>query len=164
MAKKKQKQTAASSRAPSIFTIIGYLTSNKKPWEDLTEEEQKKAGVYMLNRWFSMDRNLLPIVNAIQEYMTGRISPMAAYRLYYSLLPSERFYLKYIKAKGSQNQNKELISLVCSHLTCSEREAIDNIATLSRTKSGRADIETLMRQYGFEDKKIKAILKTINGK
>ena len=40
MAKKKTTDEK-KSEGPNIFTIIGYLTQNKKPWNELTVQEQK---------------------------------------------------------------------------------------------------------------------------
>lgn len=154
-------KAAASSRKPSIFDVLGFMTENKKKWEDLSTEHQKECGQYMINRWLSMDRNLLPLVAAVQEYITGRISPRDTYKLYHGLLPQSRFYLRYVSGKKATGVDSGLVQLLVNHLKCSTVEAEEYIATLAKTATGKSDLEEFMVAYAVEPKQIQKILKSL---
>ena len=71
----------------TIFDHINHLTHKKKPWEDLSEADQKSFSPYIINRWLSMNPDLIEIVDMFQQYTIGPLSKKHVYQLYLDFLP-----------------------------------------------------------------------------
>jgi len=151
MAKKKKSTSEESPKEKksntSLFDLISYLTDQKKPWSELTIEEQKAFSPYMINRFLSMDLNLTEAINDLQKY-TLIIEKKEAYNLLFNLLPPQRFFLKYIKAE-KELPDKE-VNLIIKYFSVSKYEAEDYYITLSMTEEGKQIIEDIKQNYIYE--------------
>ena len=47
----------------TIFNWINEILVSKKHWDKFTEDEQKKFSPFIINRWLSMDKDFIEIVN-----------------------------------------------------------------------------------------------------
>ena len=134
--------------ATNIFTILNYITWDKKIWDELTPEEKKCVQPFMINRYISMDKNYIEAVNVVQKY---NLSPKSLYEFYLEIIPKRKTFLKYIKSDKKSDQG--IILLLSNHLQCSEREIKeyldlinkDDIKELSNQSNG--DISKKKRKF-----------------
>jgi len=146
-----------STKPATIFDHLSYITEKKTPWDKLSEADQKSFSPYLINRWLSMNMDLIEIVDMFQQYTIGELDRKHVYQLYQELLPKRKMYTKYIKAKDSDKYNKELLEFVAKHYQISIREATEYVAImLDMDKELVIDI---LRKYGKTDKEIKSLMK-----
>ena len=138
----------------SIFDFINGVTSKKKKWEEWSEPDQKKFAPFIVNRWLSMRMELIEVINQLQKYTIGLLSPRDTYRLYHGLLPAQRTFAKYIKGKKEDKYDKQLVSQIADHYLISKSEAVDYIELLSKDSCG-----SLLSKYGYTEKEIKKMIK-----
>jgi len=147
MAKKKITSELKSEGA-NIFTIIGYLTFDKKTWDELTIPEQKLFNLYMIMRFLSMEPELIDTLNIIQKYGIHNPEPKYAYTLLYYLLPQSRLYLKYITSKNDVPEKD--LKILIKYFQLSKRECEDYYQILNQTDSGKLVLENLRINYQYE--------------
>jgi len=146
-----------STKPATIFDHLSHITEKKTPWDKLSEADQKSFSPYLINRWLSMNMDLIEIVDMFQQYTIGELDRKHVYQLYQELLPKRKMYTKYIKAKDSDKYNKELLEFVAKHYQISIREATEYVAImLDMDKELVIDI---LRKYGKTDKEIKSLMK-----
>ena len=69
-------------KAATIFEHLAYLTNRKKDWNSLSEQDQKSFVPYLINRWLSMNPDLIEVVDVFQQYTIGPLSKKHVYQLY----------------------------------------------------------------------------------
>ena len=142
----------------TIFDHIGNITDKKLSISKYSEKNLKSWSTYIINRWLSMNMELIDIVNEFQKYTIGILGPKETYQLYYDILPKKKYYSKYVKGKKQDKFNKELVDIFSKHYMCSKDDAIEYLDLL--TVSGKlSDIERIIKLYGKNDKEVKALLK-----
>jgi len=146
-----------STKPATIFDHLSHITEKKTPWDKLSEADQKSFSPYLINRWLSMNMDLIEIVDMFQQYTIGELDRKHVYQLYQELLPKRKMYNKYIKAKDSDKYNKELLEFVAKHYEISVREATEYVAMLMNVD--KELIAELLRKYGKTDKEIKSLMK-----
>jgi hypothetical protein len=146
-----------STKVATIFDHLSHITEKKTPWDKLSEADQKSFSPYLINRWLSMNMDLIEIVDMFQQYTIGELDRKHVYQLYQELLPKRKMYNKYIKGKDSDKYNKELLEFIAKHYQVSIREATEYVAMmLDMDKESVVDI---LRKYGKTDKEIKSLMK-----
>ena len=143
----------------TIFDHINHLTHKKKPWEDLSEADQKSFSPYIINRWLSMHMDIIELVDIFQQYTIGPLSKKHVYQLYYDILPKANVRAKYIKGKKADKYNSDLVTFVKGHYETSRSEAEDMIDILILTNEGIQSLIDVMKMYGKTEKEIKKLLK-----
>lgn len=143
----------------SIFDHLENMTSKKTPWSSYTESDRKSFSPYMINKWLSMEPECIELVNTFQRYTLGGLESREVYKLYSALLPRQKIFLTYIKGKKSDVHNQELIDLVSKHYLVSNSEAITYLDIATGTIDGLEFIESLLERYGYDEKKIKKVMK-----
>lgn len=146
-----------STKPATIFDHLAGITDKKRDWSKLSEADRKSFSPYIVNRWLSMNMELIEIVDMFQQYTIGELDTKHVYQLYHEILPKQRFFTKYIKGKSEDKFNKELIEIVASHYQVSRREAFEYIAMLQ--DSNPKAISELLRKYGKDEKEIKKLMK-----
>ena len=116
----------------TIIDWINQLLVNKKHWNEFTEDEQKKFSPFIINRWLSMDREFIEVVNIFQKYSVGMLSPKEGYKFYCNLLPKGKRFNKYIKGKKSKKYDKELIDMISNHFECSKLQTKEYLELISK--------------------------------
>jgi hypothetical protein len=138
----------------TIVDWMNQLLVHKKHWDNFTEDEQKKFSPFIINRWLSMDKDFIEIVNVFQKYAIGTLEPREVYKWYCNILPKGKRFNKYIKGKKDKKYDIELINVLVNSLECSKLEAKENLSLISKE-----EIEELLKQYGTDPKKIKTLCK-----
>ena len=143
-----------TKKPATIFDFITGITHKKKNWSEYTDTEQKKFSSFIVNRWLSMRMELIEIINQLQKYTIGLLSPRDTYRLYHGILPTQRTFAKYIKGKKEDKYDKQLVSQIADHYLISQSEAIDYIDLMPKDSCS-----SLLSMYGYSEKEIKKMLK-----
>ena len=123
------------------------MTHQKKEWSKYTDLDQKKFAPFIVNRWLSMRMELIEVINQLQKYTIGLLSPRDTYRLYHGLLPAQRTFAKYIKGKKEDKYDTNLVSQIADHYLVSKTEAIDYVELMSKDSCS-----TLLSKYGYNEK------------
>ena len=84
------------NKPATIFDHLANITWKKKPWSELSELDQKSFSPYLINRWLSMNPDLIEIVDMFQQYTIGPLSKKHVYQLYLDFLPKAKMFAKYI--------------------------------------------------------------------
>ena len=94
------KPKSTGTGAASIFDHMSNLTDKKKPWNSISEADQKSFTPFIINRWLSMNMDFIEVINELQRYTIGQISPAETYKLYYEFLPKQRQFQFYVIMKN----------------------------------------------------------------
>ena len=138
----------------TIFNWINEILVKKTHWNEFTEDEQKKFSPFIINRWLSMDKDFLEIVNYFQKYSIGTLEPREVYKWYCDMLPKGKRFNKYIKGKKDKKYNTELIDIMVTHFECSKSQAKDYLELINKD-----ELIELLEKYGMNEKTIKRLLK-----
>ena len=138
----------------TIFNWINEILVSKKHWNDFTEDEQKKFSPFIINRWLSMDKDFIEIVNFFQKYSIGTLEPREVYKWYCDMLPKGKRFNKYIKGKKDKKYNTELIDIMVQHFECSKSQVKDYLDLIAKD-----ELIDILEKYGMNEKTIKRLLK-----
>ena len=138
----------------TIIDWINQLLVHKKHWDEFTEDEQKKFSPFIINRWLSMDKDFLEIVNFFQKYSIGTLEPREVYKWYCDVLPKGKRFNKYIKGKRDKKYNKEMINIISNHFECSKLQTKEYLEIIEKE-----ELKNILKIYGIEAKTIKRLCK-----
>ena len=138
----------------TIIDWMNQLLVHKKHWNDFTEDEQKKFSPFIINRWLSMDKEFIEIVNYFQKYSIGTLEPREVYKWYCDMLPRGKRFNKYIKGKKDKKYNTELIDIMVQHFECSKSQVKDYLDLIAKD-----ELMEILEKYGMNEKTIKRLLK-----
>ena len=138
----------------TIFDWVNQIRVGKKSWDSFTEEEQKKFSPFIINRFLSMDKDIVEIVNVFQKYAIGTLEPREVYKWYCDVLPKGKRFNKYIKGKRDKKYDKELIQIISEHFQCSKLQTHEYIELINKE-----ELKNILEMYGIDKKKIKRLCK-----
>ena len=127
----------------TIFDWVNNILVHKKHWDDFTVDEQKKFSPFIINRWLSMDKDFIEIVNYFQKYAIGTLEPREVYKWYCDILPKGKRFNKYIKGKSNKKYDKDLVSILSTHFEVSKNETKTYIDLLDKK-----EIKEILKMYG----------------
>ena len=139
------------------MTVIDWIKNilvHKKSWDSFDESEQKTFSPYIINRFLSMDKEFIELVNFFQKFSIGLLENKDIYNFYCNALPKGKRFNKYIKAKKSTKHKDWLIDLVRNHFEISKKDTLDYLELLTKD-----DLKLLLEKYGTEKKKIREVIK-----
>ena len=138
----------------TIFDWINQINYEKKSWDSFSEAEQKTFNTFIINRWLSMDEELIQIVNYFQKYSIGLLEPGDTYMWYRDIIPKKKRFNKYIKGKKAMKYDSELITTICKYYETSKNECIEYIEMMDKKQ-----LTSILELHGKEPKQIKKLLK-----
>tara|TARA_Y100000361_G_C11062180_1_gene291094 strand:- start:369 stop:788 length:420 start_codon:yes stop_codon:yes gene_type:complete len=138
----------------TVFDWVNNILVHKKHWDDFTEDEQKKFSPFIINRFLSMDKEFIEVVNMFQKYAIGVLEPREVYKWYSEVLPKGKRFNKYIKSKKSKKYDSEMIDILQKYFECSKLQVKQNLELISKD-----ELIEILNKYGLEKKKIKRIIK-----
>ena len=147
----------SENKARNIFEHMSGITDKKTPWDVLSDSDKKSFTPYIINRWLSMNMYFIELVNELQRYTIGQISPEETYKLYYDILPKQKQFNKYIKGKKADKYNPALVELLSMHFLVSEKEAMEYIDMYQETSLNT--LKEIIKKYGKTDKEVDKLLK-----
>ena len=136
----------------TIIDWMNQLLVHKKHWNDFTEDEQKKFSPFIINRWLSMDKDFIEIVNVFQKYAIGTLESREVYKWYCDILPKGKRFNKYVKGKRDKKYDKELVEIMRSHFECSKLQTKQNLELIDKV-----ELKSILEMYGTDKKTIKRL-------
>ena len=143
-------------KGATIFDFVDGVTHKKKEWSKWSESDQKKFSPFIVNRWLSMRSELIDLVNMLQKYTIGTLTPKETYRVYYEVLPQNKGFAKYIKGSKDDTYNPKLIDQIVEHYIVSKSEAVDYLDLLNADQ-----VTKIVSLYGYTDAEIKTMIKGV---
>lgn len=143
-----------TKKAKTLFEHLSGVKEKKTSWESLSVMDKKSFEPFMVNRFLSMNMELLELVNELQMYTIGQLAPKDVYKLYLDTLPKKRSFDKYIKAKGSDKYNDNVLEYLSKFFEVSQREVRDYLELLTKD-----EVIEIIQKYGVDKKDIKKWLK-----
>ena len=138
----------------TIIDWMNQLLVHKKHWNDFTEDEQKSFSPFIVNRFLSMDKDFIEIVNMFQQYSIGTLESKDVYEFYRNLLPKGKRFNKYIKGKKEKKYEPELINVLVNYFNCSKLHVIEYLELMSKE-----ELKFILELYGTEPKKVRKYIK-----
>ena len=140
----------------SLFDHVNQVTSVQNPnyWDEISDEDKKSWSNYMINRFLSMKSDWIDLVNEIQKYP---LEPKELYKVYTSILPKKKQWLRYIKGDKKMKHPKWVYEIVAKHLQCSMREANDAVEMFEISTGGQSELADILFKYGVEDKEVRKL-------
>ena len=147
------KKSENTVKAKSIFQHLSGIKEKKESWTSLSDMDKKSFSPFIINRWLSMNMDLLPIVNILQKYTIGFLSARDVYKVYLDFLPKKKTFDKYIKGSKSSKYNKDVLEYLSKWYGVSQREVTDYLEILSKD-----DVINILMKYGLTEKESKKVL------
>jgi hypothetical protein len=142
----------------TLFEHLSGITDKKTSWDSLTDADRKSWSSFMVNRFLSMNMDLIETVNELQKYTIGILEPKETYKLYLEVLPKKKQFNKYIKSKSEASYTTELIDIFVKYFELSESEVIDYLDILYHTNK-KDTVKNIVKMYGFTEKEVDRITK-----
>jgi hypothetical protein len=138
-----------------LFDHLNAITAEQDPkyFDKLSEEDLKSWSNFMINRFLSMKPEWVELIATLLP-LTQTLQPKEMYKLYISVIPKGKYFLKYIKGKGEEKYEQFLIDLIKIDFQCSQKEALEYIEVLYSTREGRENIKYICEKYGTDKKQI----------
>ena len=127
----------------TIIDWINQVLVHKKDWDSFTESDQKSFNAFIINRWLSMDKDFLEIVNYFQKYSIGTLESREVYKFYCDMLPQGKRFNKYIKGKKIKKYDPELINILVNYFECSKLHVKEYLELMSKKQ-----IKDIVKLYG----------------
>ena len=138
----------------TIIDWINQVLVHKKSWDSFSESDKKTFSPYILNRFLSMDKEFIEIVNYFQKYAVGTLESREVYKWYVDFLPKGKRFNKYIKGKKDKKYNTELIDIMVTHFECSKSQVKDYLDLIAKD-----ELIEILEKYGMNEKTIKRLLR-----
>ena len=140
----------------SLFDHINQITSVQNPnyWDEISDEDKKSWSNYMINRFLSMKSDWIDLVNEIQKYP---LEPKDLYKVYTSILPKKKQWLRYIKGDKKMDYPKWVYEIVAKDMQVSMREAVSAVEAYTMSTGGQSELADILLKYGTEDKEIRKL-------
>ena len=138
----------------TIFDWVNNILVHKKHWDDFSESDQKKFSPFIINRWLSMDKDFIEIVNYFQKYSIGTLEPREVYKWYCNMLPKGKRFNKYIKGKKDKKHESWLMDLLTEYFGESKNHVKEYLELISKE-----ELVSILQKYGTDPKQIKNICK-----
>ena len=104
---------------------------------------------FQINKVLSMNPYYIDVINQCQQYTVGILKPREVFKLYNDLLPKQKQFNKFIKAKKNTTKiNDKLIQYFSDYYLCSKKEAEEYISLLSKKGDINA-ILNIVQKYGI---------------
>jgi hypothetical protein len=138
-----------------LFDHLNAITAEQDPkyFDKLSEEDLKSWSNFMINRFLSMKPEWVELIATLLP-LTQTLQPKEMYKLYISIIPKSKQFLKYTKGKSEDKYEEFLIDLIKKEFQCSEKEALEYIEVLYSTREGRENIKYICEKYGTDKKQI----------
>ena len=145
-----------SVKKKSLFDHVNQVTSVQNPnyWEDISDEDKKTWSNYMVNRFLSMKSDWIELVNEVQKYT---LEPKELYKVYTSILPKKKQWLRYIKGDKKMDYPKWVYEIVAKDMQSSMREAVAAVEIYNISHGGQTELADILFKYGTEENEVRKL-------
>ena len=104
----------------NIFTFMNQIYNKKKK----VPFNKKDCSAYMLSLWLSHDKNLIDLVNKLNQYQfdISNISDELVYKYYFDKVPNGNRYIKWTKKEKNEKKDKQIENIMKEY-SVSKRES-----------------------------------------
>lgn len=145
--------------AKNLFDHIKGVSKDKVKWESLSAEDQKTWNNFIITRWFSMEMELVDVINEFQKYSNGILTPKDYYKLLFDFLPKSSFFLKYTKKKTKIDIDQEFVDILRQHFQVGKKLIYEYIIDLVRINPN--ELISILESYGTKKEDIEKFKKQI---
>jgi len=138
----------------TLFDWLNEIRVGKRDWNSFSNEAQKTFQPYMINRFLSMDKDLIHIVNYFQQYTVGVVTSEQVYKFYCVAVPQGRKFFKYIKSAQTKQYKEKVVDSLKNYYEVSTTDAQEYINILSKTAEGEKQMQHIVRMYGNATNKL----------
>lgn len=153
MAKDKKKKQ-------SLFDHLNAVKKSQDPdyWSKLSERDKKTWSTFMINRFLSMNPDLVDIINELQ-HLTALMEDRHVYRMLIEILPAHSGYHKYISAHTKKGR-EWVVDMIADYFQVSKREA-EGYYVVYKQSGDPSDLLMIADAIALEDDKKEEIKKLI---
>ena len=141
----------------TIFQHIANVTHVKLHAQEYSESDWKSYSPYMMNKWLSMYRGYIDIIDLVQPYYG--LDKKIHYKMLSSLLPKKKVFTKYTKSMKGVKYKPELTAILCKHYEVSKSEIYSYLELFLRDKVRILSLISILEKYGYDKKQIKKLTK-----
>jgi hypothetical protein len=141
----------------NIVEWINTILVSRESWDSFSDTDKKSFNSYIINRWLSMDKDFIELVNYFQKYVIGgkeTVGSRELYKFYINVLPKGKRFNKYIKGKLDKKYDSELIDMICKHFECSKLQSKEILQLIDKE-----ELKEILGMYGLDNKKIRKFIK-----
>ena len=155
---KAKKSNNLGPKKKTLFDHINHIREKKTEnyFDTLTDEDKKTFVNYMVNRFLSMDMNLIEVIDQLQKHAVG-LKPKDYYRVLREVVPQGRAFHKYIKSTSDDKHNVDLINLVASHYEVSKLHARSILMYSSPPKKELLNLKSCVLNMAKNPRKLKKL-------
>ena len=132
----------------TLFDWLSQIRIHKKSWDSFSETDQKAFQPYMINRFLSMDKSLIHLVNYFQKYAIGLLDPKDVYKWYCDVVPRGKRWNKYIKPTNAKKYDSDTVDIIKKHYEIGTKECHSCLELLYKTKKGKQNLKEILKLYG----------------
>ena len=154
MASKKKSESKNLPKRKSLFDHVTAIRKVQDPnyYTDLSEDDRKSFNHFMILRALSMDASIVEDMAQLYQLFDKIPSPQF-YQLLIALVPKSNRFYPWVKS-GKMKHKKQLLELVAKRFKVAKYEANDYINLLLRTDLGQAELVSICKAFGLEDKEV----------
>jgi len=101
-----------------------------------------------------MKSDWIDLVNEVQKYP---LEPKELYKVYTSILPKKKQWLRYIKGDKKMKYPMWVYEIVSKHLQCSIKESNDAVEMYRISTGGQSELADILFKYGVEKKEVRKL-------
>ena len=131
----------------NLFDHVKNLYDQKVKFDDLSVADRKAYVPYMINRFVSMNLDVVWLVNAIQQHP---LPPREHQLALVDALPKQKRFDRYIKSSIEKEEIPELL-FIMKYYQISRRQALDYLTLFTSTEAGIVELARIIEAYGGQD-------------
>ena len=155
--KKSSSPTDNGPKRRSLFDHVKHIRQVQDPdyYTSLSEDDRKSFNHFMIIRALSMDEEILATMAQLYQIFDKIPSPQF-YQLLIGLVPKSMRFYPWVKSKKMKH-NKDLLVLVAKRFQVPNYQANDYVNLLLRTEDGQAELVSICKAFGLEDKEVEKL-------
>lgn len=154
MPKKKSDTASEGPKRRTLFDHVKHIRQVQDPdyYINLSEDDRKTFTHFMILRALSMDE---AIVETMAEFyqILDKVPSAQFYQLLIAFVPKSNKFYPWVKARVLKH-DKKLLAHVAQRFKVSKYQANDYVNLLLRTENGQAELVSILKAFGLEDKEI----------
>lgn len=159
--KNKKPAKKLPTNEKTLFDHLKMITEIQDPnyFDTLTDKDKKTFSNFMIQRFLSMNSEWVEFISEMDPVVIGnQLKPELAYKLYISMIPKSKVFLKYVKSASENKFNKELVDVFRLYFETSKEEAIEYLTILSEIDKEHLEVIKILEMHAYDEKQIKKLI------